>query len=315
MNRIKTLSSLAILAGLTLNTLAQSSLTNGLVAYYPFNGNASDASGNGNDGVPIAVTPATDRLGNATAAYQFNGSNSVITVPSLASANLTELTLSVWVLPSTTPSVQGDIINKWRGFSYSNEDYALNILSDLRVTFGNGRHGTGYFALPNHCAIISTNPIVLGRWFQLVATLDSSGTGKLWINGALAAQDNILTLMPPATEPVRIGQLVQQDGSILDSFNGLIDDVRIYNRALSASEVQQLYLAEAGPIVNLLKSVQPSFSNLTVSSNYQLQVSSDLSTWTNAGPPFTATATNMVYPLHWNVDNWNQLFFRLQAAP
>jgi hypothetical protein len=228
---------------------------------------------------------------------------------------LTELTLSVWVLPFATPSVQGDIINKWRGFSYSLEDYALNILPDLRATFGNGRNGTGYYALPNHCAIIATKPIALGRWFQLVATLDSSGTGKLWINGVLSAQDNILTLMPPASEPVRIGQLVMQDGSILDSFNGLIDDVRLYNRALSASEVQQLYLAESGPIVGLMKALKPSFSNLTISSNYQLQVSSDLSTWTNTGTPFTATSTNMVYPQYFDVANWSELFFRLRAAP
>ena len=70
-----------------------------------------------------------------------------------------------------------------------------------------------------------------------------------------------------------------------------------------------------GPIVNLIKAVKPSFSNLTPTTNYQLQVSADLSNWTNQGSPFTATNTSMVYPQYWDVDNWNQLFFRLQVAP
>ena len=310
----------ATLAMLTLCGHAQSILPNGLVGYYPFDGDAKDASGNGNDGIPTAVTPAPDRFGMAGGSYQFNGSNSVITVASLASTNLTEITVSAWVMLLTAPPTQGDIINKWRGFSYSLEDYALNIGPDLRPAFGNGRHGNAYNELPNHCAITSTNPIILSQWYHLVATLDSSGTGKLWVNGALAAQDYILQLLPPATEPVRIGELLlatntPYNGAIFDSFNGLIDDVRIYSRALSASQVQQLYLAGAGPIVNLIKAVKPTFLNLTVSSNYQLQVSSDLTTWTNQGSPFTATNGSMDYPQYWDVDNWNQLFFRLQAAP
>jgi hypothetical protein len=307
-----------LVLALALSASAQS--TNGLFAYYPFNGSASDASGNGNDGIPSQVTLVPDRLGLSGAAYEFNGSNSVITIPSLSSTNLTELTLSVWLQPFAAPSVQGDIINKWRGFSYSLEDYSLTLGSDLRVVFGNGLHGNGYSALPNHCAITSTNRLSLGRWSQIVATLDTSGTARMWVNGVLAAQDNVLQLLPPATEPVRIGQLLlatnsPYNGAILDSFSGAIDDVRIYNRALSAAEVQQLYFAEAGPIVNLIKAVKPSFSNLTLGTNYQLQVSVDLNTWTNSGLPFTAVNTNMVFPQYWDVDNWGQLFFRLQVGP
>lgn len=70
-----------------------------------------------------------------------------------------------------------------------------------------------------------------------------------------------------------------------------------------------------GPIVDLIKAVKPSFSNLTLTTNYQLQVSSDLNNWTNQGSAFTATNTSMIYPQYWDVDNWSQLFFRLQVAP
>jgi hypothetical protein len=98
-------------------------------------------------------------------------------------------------------------------------------------------------------------------------------------------------------------------------FNGRIDDVRIYNRALSTNEVAQLYAYEGGPVVALKKAVQPSFSNLLLGTSYQLQVSTDLNTWTNSGSPFSPTTNVMDYPQYFNVDNWNDLFFRLQTAP
>ena len=68
------------------------------------------------------------------------------------------------------------------------------------------------------------------------------------------------------------------------------------------------------PQVNLVKAVKPSFSSLSLGTDYQLQVSGDLNTWTNQGSVFTATNASMVYPQYWDVDNWNKLFFRLQAA-
>ena len=60
--------------------------------------------------------------------------------------------------------------------------------------------------------------------------------------------------------------------------------------------------------------MKPWFSNLTLGTNYQLQVSSDMSGWTNQGAAFSATNTNMTYPQYWDVDNW-EAFFRLQLAP
>jgi hypothetical protein len=68
------------------------------------------------------------------------------------------------------------------------------------------------------------------------------------------------------------------------------------------------------PAAALIKAVRPSFADLTFGMTYQLQVSPDLNTWTNAGPPFTATNTSMVYPQYWDAANWNQLFFQLQLV-
>jgi hypothetical protein len=67
----------------------------------------------------------------------------------------------------------------------------------------------------------------------------------------------------------------------------------------------------SSPLVNLVKAVTVSFSNLTVGTDYQLQVSSDLNSWTNFGTPITATNSFMTFTNYWNVSDWNQLFFRL----
>jgi hypothetical protein len=67
--------------------------------------------------------------------------------------------------------------------------------------------------------------------------------------------------------------------------------------------------------IGLIKALKPSFSGLLIGTNYQLQVSAGLNTWTNQGAPFTASGPTMVYPQYWDVDNWGQLFFRLQVAP
>src|SRR5438105_2717537 len=77
---------------------AQDPFTNGLVAYYPFNGNASDASGNGNDGTVSGASLASDRFGNPNAAYHFAGDGGHISLASSASLNITSsLTLTLWI--------------------------------------------------------------------------------------------------------------------------------------------------------------------------------------------------------------------------
>ena len=77
--------------------------TNGLVAYYPFNGNANDASGNGNNGVVNGATLTSDRNGNVENAYNFDGSN-FISVSDNDLLDLTnDFTISSWFNPSSFP--------------------------------------------------------------------------------------------------------------------------------------------------------------------------------------------------------------------
>jgi len=72
---------------------------------------------------------------------------------------------------------------------------------------------------------------------------------------------------------------------------GRLDDVRLYDRALSASEVQQLYELEGPPLAGVERVIHLHQANLKVGADYQLQTSPDLANWTNLGGPFTATST------------------------
>src|SRR5207253_1096810 len=114
---------------------------------------------------------------------------------------------------------------------------------------------------------------------QFVATCDSvGGFIGLYANGVLIGSNSY---QPPIVSGTAYSLFIGHrplTGNP-NPFAGELDDIRIYNRALSAAEAHQLYLAEAGPFVNLLKAVKPSFSNLTLTTNYQLQVSADLNTW------------------------------------
>ncbi|MBE0545661.1 MAG: hypothetical protein IH623_30385 [Verrucomicrobia bacterium] len=74
-------------------------------------------------------------------------------------------------------------------------------------------------------------------------------------------------------------------------------------------------IATFQPRVDLIKAVKPYFSNLIVGTKYQLQVSGDMSVWTNQGSPFTATNTGIVLPQYSDVGNWGGLFFRLEPSP
>ena len=95
MNTIKARLAIILLLGSFAGTaFSQSYLTNGLVAYYPFDGNANDASGNGNNGIVTNAVLVSDRFGITNSAYQYNGSNSAILFASAPLTNIDNWTLT-----------------------------------------------------------------------------------------------------------------------------------------------------------------------------------------------------------------------------
>jgi len=493
---------------------AQSFLTNGLVAYYPFDGNANDAVGTNNGTVNGADWRfSVDRFGqqqsslflNTTSTWAWNLNGAYVAVPRPSSLNFnSDFTLSLWVnISSGVTDARENLISTGND-SYDGANFAIGCSESAfggQDLFGFSMGVTGGGVYPN----VLLSP-VRGSWWQ--ATVVRSGTnftifknGSVLTNGVAATTAN-----NPAIWLGRFQEVPSGNGSAYPLIGG-IDDVRFYDRALSASEVQQLYqyesqsqgnvttyfntanasawrvagggatnatpyelsggnagsisiisggdsgnyvagvtnfsgfwladyvfylpngagnitlsysnlyvddrgllllngnqivatgipyfgnlnpgslvLIDGGsqqayssfvgpdgsvsgtvtsgfniggyntlrviinnthsgvvgadipvssgdatlltlsgevsytipaptPIVSLIKAVKPSFSNLSLGTNYQLQVSTDLSTWTNQGSAFTATNSSMIYPQYFDLDNWNELFFRLQVAP
>ncbi|MGD1084871.1 MAG: LamG-like jellyroll fold domain-containing protein, partial [Verrucomicrobiota bacterium] len=98
--------------------------------------------------------------------------------------------------------------------------------------------------------------------------------------------------------------------------DGMVVGIAITDLGSGYTNTPQIVISSPlGLELSLIKSVKPSFNNLTLTTNYQLQVSGDLKTWTNQGSPFPATNTSMVYPQYFDVPDWNQLFFRLEPPP
>lgn len=98
--------------------------------------------------------------------------------------------------------------------------------------------------------------------------------------------------------------------------NGMVTNIIIITPGTGYTNTPIVYIySPFGLQTGLLKAVKPSFSDLLIGTNYQLQVSSDLNNWTNQGTAFIATAPTMVYPQYWDVQNWQQLFFRVQVVP
>jgi hypothetical protein len=324
--------------GLVAFANAQSFLTNGLVAYYPFNGDANDASGRGNDGTGENATTVDDRLNQPSSAYAFNGANAYVSAPNqtyLRFPDSGDFTISVWAaFDSLSPQVgvfQGLLAlddgpgaqPKWI-FAYGQlalpqpPGYSGNY---VHFTTGGANGSDGYWL-----ASKEYTP-ALGVWHNYLITktgtnytlyidgIAAEGATNYYYNGSTGVQKNGVTgpsgVGAGITAPLTIGW-AEGPGTF---FEGKLDDIRIYSRGLSAYEVQQLYAIEFGPRVGLVKAVKPAFFNLTLTTNYQMQVSADMTVWTNYGSPFPATNTSMVYPQYFEVANWNTLYFRLQVTP
>ena len=176
-----------------------------------------DASGNGNTGTAAGTTRvSTGRYGPA---LDFNGTSSLVTVADAASLRLTTaMTLEAWVDPTAVNSAWRDVIYK------GDDNYYLEATSTQGgVPAGGGTIGTTY----------GTSALAPNTWTHLAVTYDKA-TVRLYVNGTqvstVAATANLAT----AASPLAIGG----DPLYGQYFKGLIDEVRIYNVALSGSQIQ-----------------------------------------------------------------------------
>ncbi|AGA31260.1 DUF4082 domain-containing protein [Singulisphaera acidiphila] len=208
-------------------TTAATGTTSGLVAAYGFNEGTgttvTDVSGHGLNGVIVNATWTTaGRFGDA---LSFNGTNAMVTVNENSLLDLTNgMTLEAWVKPVALNGWTTTILKERPGgLAYS-----------LYASDNVGRPPAGYINVSGtDSSVVGASALALNTWTYMTATYDGAAM-RLYINGTLVQTRSLAGTIITSNNALRIG------GNTIwgEYFNGLIDEVRVYNRALAPSEIQ-----------------------------------------------------------------------------
>ena len=210
----------------TLQVLGDSSC----VAAYRFENNEDDLSGN-YDGTGTEIQYAAGRYGQAAS---FNGSTSAITTGLNTGSN--NMTFSAWVnVNAASSGIYGLIIS---GLSYYYTYLAVG--QNNKVWLSNDQQISG--DADNGYATEGTTVLSLNRWYHIVGSLSSTNGAKIYVNGVLEKTQSARTSNAPSrSDTSGIGSYIAANGTLSGQFNGKIDQVRFFNKELSASEVTTLY--------------------------------------------------------------------------
>lgn len=267
-------------------------LQSGLVAWYPFCGNANDMSGNGNHGTVIGATLAPDRFGNANMAYYFDGMSNSIVIQNSPTLNVDSITIVSFVRPD--PGL-GEAIILAKSDSTDATDYSYHLNYEANWA-GNqgfcGAWGDGNCSPPssiNASVVFAPSGLFSSNnWSMASMTVDNSGYSELYKDTTVVGSGS--TFIPlvscnSSQSTVRIGGVWWPGHP--QRFKGHIDDVFIFNRPLSSAEIKQLYyLYYPGLTVNLNYSwsngsTTPSISvSPSTNTTYQLTVTTPNSSCT-----------------------------------
>jgi hypothetical protein len=219
--------------------------TNGLVGYWPFSGNANDASSNGNNGTVYGAALTNDRFGNPNSAYTFNGSSDYIDLYSTTNIlntinGLLQFSVSYWAFIPTNSA--GCIWGHW-----SNNSGGVGINCGLKSSFVNG---VG-FSASNYsgcCEFVQTSFTAFNAWSHVVVVFDStqllnSDIIKTYVNGQIISYSSGGIANTPLGNGTSlfIGRRNIDFNNFGDYFLGSVDEIGIWNRALTQAEITTLY--------------------------------------------------------------------------
>ncbi len=222
-------------------------LKNGLVAYYTFNGGSlSDSSGYNNDIIFSNATKTTDRFGNPNNAYLFDGASSYMQVKNSQSLNPDNITMYAIVSVNgyyTGPCSGNQILIK--GPRYQTDGLYGIAFDDSAAACGTPNLNNETFAagygddIPEgaQAGVTDHTPITFGHWYYVAFTYDGLAA-KLYINGVLKGTQQRMVNFTDNSNDVYIGKT--ENPTYPYYFKGIIDELRIYNRALTADEIKYL---------------------------------------------------------------------------
>jgi hypothetical protein len=200
-----------------------------LIAHWPLNGNTNDISGNGYNGTPTNITYAAGKIGQAAS---FNGSSSQVNASNNSIFNLgQQFSITFWVNPELQTTSFNGIVSKTGGNTTGYE---------VRTTTSNESTTNIQFRVLNGSDIGLAININNNVWTHIVAKFNS-GKYSIYKNGLLEAQLDTVVVSPAVvSQELRIGRL----GYASLFFKGFINDVRIYDHALTDMEIQDLARAK-----------------------------------------------------------------------
>ncbi len=221
----------------TVSRPPQTGLTSGLVGHWTFDGknmisNVADSSGNGNNGMMSGFTSTSSAVtaGKVGQGLRFDGSNDIVTASQNTITNY-PFTLSIWAKPSSISSQQYAI------------SYALNSSNVVFYAIGlNGDKAYIYSrsSTPEEGSATGAISLKNDKWVHLVGIFNSATDKRVYVDGV---QHALLSTSIPFVSANTAGFGVLARSSQFGYWNGLLDDARVYNRALTDSEITQIYNA------------------------------------------------------------------------
>jgi uncharacterized protein (TIGR02145 family) len=280
-------------------------LQTGLVGYWPFCGNASDASGNGNNGTVNGANLTTDRFGNANSAYGFDGVNDIIDLPlnSPQIANSQRFTIQYWM--NTLSQNSQTVFANWHTAPNVSDGSPVGFYTGF---FGNSSGINIFGAYVTNYNVGSNSIISTSTWNHIVLIYDGTepqinNRQKVFVNGVFQSNNfncqNCLNNIPSA-----IGNIYNHTtiggrynvtlNNIIEPFNGKIDELAFWSRVLTSAEIQQLYSLGN---VNYTWSTGATTSSITVSPAQTTSYSCTASN--SAGSTTSSVTVNVADSLSW----------------
>lgn len=208
-------------------------VASGVVASYSFNGDGLDGSGFGNHADLKGAASATDRFGFGRSAALCDGASTEITAPNSAHLNSPFTTVSFWVKPNSLPGSGEVFLLSFGGWQ---ERWKISLPPHGKPVWTTN-HSNGISDMDSG----DGNTLQAGEWKHVVMVHDGA-KDKIFMNGALVAEKDVAGTLNSTTYPLGIGYNVVDGGNW---FDGVIDEVLIYNYALSDGDITALYAAQS----------------------------------------------------------------------
>lgn len=210
------------------------SITEGLVAFYPFNSNTNDIAGNNHNATNNGATLIPDRFGDINKAYSFDGINDFMTANWALLTGNSPRTISLWF--KTAEPTGSQYMLSW-GEADPNKACGIGTFDNLIEP-----KYFGFSSFDND--IFVTNPVELynNAWHHIAFTYDGS-VMNLFIDGLLRATKQVSTPLNTSNSNLLFGRWIHP--TFPSYYNGGLDEVRIYNRALSSEEIEQIHFIES----------------------------------------------------------------------